>query len=924
VTGKRSILVSILAALIAPCVLAQSGNLLVNGASTTTVALSGSTLSQQVQVTSASGSPVSVQVEVTQIFPPITWLLVNQSPADSGLISGSYTTPFSLAIGLYEQLSSTSSDACAPALACATIVVEPADGSSGSATINVTYTPSSSSSGGSTGTGGNSSGITVSSNTAAIAYSLTSSAPQSATINVGGVPSYSATATTANGLNWLLLSNGSQSGTTLSNITAPTLTLTTGSSVSILTAGSYSGTVALTGSDGSQQTISVTLTISGSAASGSGITATPSNLSIAYNNSTAASQSGTITIGGEASYSATATTGNGQNWLLLSAGSQSGTTLAGLTSATLTVTPGPVAATLGAGSYSGLVSLTGSDNSQTSVNVTLSVTGTSGTTTSTGSTTSPLSVTPGSLSFTYQISQMASTSPQSLLISASSSSPCPYTVTTGQSWLQLASAASGTTPGTVWVFVNPTQLTPNTYQGGILIVSTCGTQVIPVSLVVTAAASSAPQASPSALALNGQAGGTPATSVFTLTGLGSTQYTLSTSAPWLSAVTGSAQPQVTVTADPSALQPGAYQGTVTVTPAGGAQMLTVTVTFTVAPTPVISSSVTSLTFISRLGGAAPPAQSFPVAGSVTGAAFNAAVSSNAPWLSVSPSSGVAPADISVSVDATGLPAGTYFATVGVNGVDGAGGQAIVAVSLTVLPMLPTITQIVNAASLLGGAVAPGEIVTIAGANIGPTAQINGVVDSAGTIANLLGGVQLLMNGFPSPILSAGATSITAIVPYEIAPFQTATIWVSYLGQTSNGVMASIAQTAPGIYTENGLGTGPAGFTTAFQAITSTNAVSRGDWVNLFLTGTGQTIPAGQTGFINPSVLSQVPASALAPSVLIDGQAAVWSYAGGVPGLEAGLTQLTFQVPASARSGNLPVQVTIGQNSSQRGVTIAVQ
>jgi uncharacterized protein (TIGR03437 family) len=35
-------------------------------------------------------------------------------------------------------------------------------------------------------------------------------------------------------------------------------------------------------------------------------------------------------------------------------------------------------------------------------------------------------------------------------------------------------------------------------------------------------------------------------------------------------------------------------------------------------------------------------------------------------------------------------------------------------------------------------------------------------------------------------------------------------------------------------------------------------------------------------------------------------------------------QLNVQIPANARSGNLPIQVSIGGNSSQAGVTIAVR
>jgi uncharacterized protein (TIGR03437 family) len=225
---------------------------------------------------------------------------------------------------------------------------------------------------------------------------------------------------------------------------------------------------------------------------------------------------------------------------------------------------------------------------------------------------------------------------------------------------------------------------------------------------------------------------------------------------------------------------------------------------------------------------------------------------------------------------------------------------------------------------LGGPIAPGEIISISGANLGPTTPVEAQVDSTGRIPNQLRGVQVLVNGLPSPIIRAGDTAITAIVPYELASVQTAYILVRYLGQTSNGISADVAATAPAIYTQNGAGTGPAGFDTAFKAIGPGNPALRGSLVMFLLTGEGQTSPAGQTGGINSSIVDQLPVPLLSPSVLIDGQPADWTYAGGMSGTAAGLMQLTVRIPATARAGDLPVKVTLGENSTQPGVTVSVK
>ena len=59
--------------------------------------------------------------------------------------------------------------------------------------------------------------------------------------------------------------------------------------------------------------------------------------------------------------------------------------------------------------------------------------------------------------------------------------------------------------------------------------------------------------------------------------------------------------------------------------------------------------------------------------------------------------------------------------------------------------------VVNAASLAQGAVAPGELVTIYGSGIGPTAGVAGAFDSTGLLASLLGGTAVRFDGVPAPL-----------------------------------------------------------------------------------------------------------------------------------------------------------------------------
>jgi uncharacterized protein (TIGR03437 family) len=96
---------------------------------------------------------------------------------------------------------------------------------------------------------------------------------------------------------------------------------------------------------------------------------------------------------------------------------------------------------------------------------------------------------------------------------------------------------------------------------------------------------------------------------------------------------------------------------------------------------------------------------------------------------------------------------------------------------------------------------------------------------------------------------------------------------------------------------------------------------------MFMTGEGQTSPQGVTGKITSVSLPtpQVTPAPLQPiQVWINGQPAVYTYAGEAPGMVAGMMQLNVQIPSNAPSGALSMAVSIGGNMSQSGITVSVQ
>jgi uncharacterized protein (TIGR03437 family) len=230
----------------------------------------------------------------------------------------------------------------------------------------------------------------------------------------------------------------------------------------------------------------------------------------------------------------------------------------------------------------------------------------------------------------------------------------------------------------------------------------------------------------------------------------------------------------------------------------------------------------------------------------------------------------------------------------------------------------------NAASYTTGAVAPGEIVSLFGAAIGPANPANLGLTNPRLVANSLAGVHVLFDGVPAPVLYASAGQVNAVVPYAVAGQSSTEVQVEYLGAVSAAITLPVAATLPGIFTLDGSGAGAGAILNAAdESVNSaSNPVAPGDWVSIFATGAGATTPAGVDGLLATAPLSTPQAPVM---VTIGGLACQVNYAGAAPGLVAGVLQVNALVPAGVAPGaNVPVQVTIGGINAQAGVTLAVE
>jgi uncharacterized protein (TIGR03437 family) len=243
------------------------------------------------------------------------------------------------------------------------------------------------------------------------------------------------------------------------------------------------------------------------------------------------------------------------------------------------------------------------------------------------------------------------------------------------------------------------------------------------------------------------------------------------------------------------------------------------------------------------------------------------------------------------------------------------------------PLVLTVTpqSILNAASFAGGAVAPGEMVTIFGTGFGPVELAGLQLDATGqAVTGRTGDTQVFFDGQAAPMIYSIEGQISAVVPYGIAGRQNVQVEIQYLGVHSNMVTVPVSPTAPGVFTLAASGRGPAAVLNQDSTLNGAdNRAARGSALQIFATGEGQTRPRGVDGRLALGSAA-LPVPVLPVTVLIGGMEARVLYAGAAPGLVAGVMQVNAVVPESVQPGpDVPVVIRVGEVQSPPGPTVAV-
>lgn len=85
--------------------------------------------------------------------------------------------------------------------------------------------------------------------------------------------------------------------------------------------------------------------------------------------------------------------------------------------------------------------------------------------------------------------------------------------------------------------------------------------------------------------------------------------------------------------------------------------------------------------------------------------------------------------------------------------------------------------VVNGASYVGGAVSPGEIVTIFGSAIGPAQIVAARGDRK--LETVLAETRVFFDGIPAPLLYTSAEQVSAVVPNAVADKSSVGIQVEF-------------------------------------------------------------------------------------------------------------------------------------------------
>jgi uncharacterized protein (TIGR03437 family) len=218
----------------------------------------------------------------------------------------------------------------------------------------------------------------------------------------------------------------------------------------------------------------------------------------------------------------------------------------------------------------------------------------------------------------------------------------------------------------------------------------------------------------------------------------------------------------------------------------------------------------------------------------------------------------------------------------------------------------------NLNPVVGAPLAPGTIAQVYGSGLSPSSASTGPAPLPITFKNTFA----LIGFTQAPLYSLSSGQIDLQIPYEASATQQLPIVLSVNNALTLPQLLNIIPTAPGVLSDNQGPTPPslqnrahiiAQHSADFSLITSSHPAKPGEYVVMYLVGLGDTDPSVASGAASPGPPSLANVT-VTPIVTVDSQLSTVTFAGLAP-FFVGLYQIDFQVPTSAASGELEVDVT---------------
>jgi uncharacterized protein (TIGR03437 family) len=368
------------------------------------------------------------------------------------------------------------------------------------------------------------------------------------------------------------------------------------------------------------------------------------------------------------------------------------------------------------------------------------------------------------------------------------------------------------------------------------------------------------------------------------------QAATNSGAGWLSVTptTGTIPAALAINFSVSGLAPGVYTGTVTVQ-AGGSQAVVAVTLSVVTDATLLTVDRPSVSITYHTGHFPPAAETVLVtapANASVAVTAQATTISGGSWLSVTPTSGATPLPLTINASISGLAPGVYNGSVT---VQGAGSQALIAVTLTVITDATLVLQ-ANPASMTfsyvtGGATPPGQTLSVAAAGGDKV-----IFQAAVTVA-----------GAPSPawlqVTPSSAVTPTTLTVSANPKNLTPGTFSGVITLRVQGV-ASSAQTVPVTFSVQAAPVSPAITSNGVvNAAALSGAIAPGTWVSIF----GSNLSATTRPWLGADfVAGKLPTALDGVTVTINGKPSAVAF--------ISPTQINVLAPDETATGLVAVQV----------------